>query len=157
MCIYSNATFGPAWASFVVSVASAMVACAEKCSSLSDCFITRFFSDKTCRLYANCEEEVTISSRRSATCRQSRDACYDCPVGRYSNVVIPTGECSRCSPGTYMNEFGETSCKMCVAGKYDNHVVPIQIKGPVSVGSLPHTFPSITATNGFCHYRISNA
>ena len=138
-------TFGPAWASFVVSTATAMVACAEKCSSLKDCLYYTFFSDKTCRLYANCEEEVTVSWRRSVTCRQSRDACYDCPVGRYSNVVIPTEECIRCSPGTYMNEYGETSCQMCVAGKYDRHFVPIQIIGPVSVGSLPHTFPSITA------------
>ena len=37
------ATFGPAWASFVVSIASAMVACAEKCSSLSDCFYYTIF------------------------------------------------------------------------------------------------------------------
>ena len=48
-----------------------------------------------------------------------------------------------------MNEYGETSCKMCVAGKYDRHVVPIQIIGPVSVGSLPHTFPSASASTNY--------
>ena len=77
------AVFGPTWAAPVLTMDSAMVACAQKSVRRASIATTILFSDKTCLLYSNCESETVFSAARSTICKQFRDTCYDCPTGRF--------------------------------------------------------------------------